>query len=127
MAAFWPYISAERLHTDRTVASSEIRKIVRRFDALEPFYRFFEAGNGYLGLVPKCARPGEIISVIQSCNSLLVLRKEGDHYLLIGSCWVLGIILRSAEFSIRFVKASSFSRFVCMNSETTLRPKEASR
>ena len=50
--------------------------------------------EGYLGLAAATARPGDKICILLGCNFPLVLRPfEGtEHWELIGSCYVHGIM-----------------------------------
>ena len=48
--------------------------------------------KGYIGLAPEIAEEGDIVCVIFGCKFPIVLRPQGDHYLLLGACYVLGIM-----------------------------------
>lgn len=53
---------------------------------------FFVSGKGYLGLAPKAAKIGDFVCVQLGCDKPLIIRREGDHYLLIGDSYVYGIM-----------------------------------
>jgi hypothetical protein len=59
---------------------------------LQQFYRFFEAGQGYLGSAPKGTRNGDIVSVAKGCSGPLVLSREDNHYIIVGSYWIFGLM-----------------------------------
>jgi hypothetical protein len=50
--------------------------------------------KGYLGLVPKRAKTGDSICVLLGCNKPLIIRREDDHYLLLGDSYIYGIMNR---------------------------------
>ena len=50
-----------------------------------------ETEDGYLGMVPRGTLPGDRICVVKGCSNLVVLRAKEDHYIHVGSCYVLGL------------------------------------
>ena len=46
---------------------------------------FFISTKGYMGMGPVAMNEGDVICVVLGCNVPLVLRKEGDYYLWLGS------------------------------------------
>jgi hypothetical protein len=70
----------------------EYRRFLGCFFGIQRFYRFFETDGGYLGLAPKGTLPGDVISIVKGSHARMVLRKVEDHYLVIGSCWVYGLM-----------------------------------
>ena len=59
---------------------------------LKDHYRFVELDYGYLTLAPKGSRPGDMICVIQGFNVPMVIRKVDNHFILIGTCFVKGMM-----------------------------------
>jgi hypothetical protein len=55
---------------------------------------FFVSEKGYLGLAPKIAKTGDSICVLLGCDKPLIMRREDDHYLLLGDSYVYGIMNR---------------------------------
>ena len=53
---------------------------------------FFISKSGYMGLVPTALEEGDMICVVPGCNVPLLIRKEGDHHLLVGECFVWGLM-----------------------------------
>ncbi|KAI9770768.1 MAG: hypothetical protein M1840_003018 [Geoglossum simile] len=53
--------------------------------------RFFKAGD-YIGLGPQGIAPGDSVCVLWGCNVPLVLRAVGDAYILLGPCFVYGLM-----------------------------------
>ncbi|TVY88090.1 Heterokaryon incompatibility protein 6,OR allele, partial [Lachnellula willkommii] len=53
---------------------------------------FFISTSGYMGVGPKALEEGDMICVIPGCNVPLLIRKEGDHHLLVGECFVWGLM-----------------------------------
>ena len=58
----------------------------------ESLYRrvFFETSSGRFGLGPIGAQEGDIICNIYGFSIPLILRKVDSHYLIVGTCFVLG-------------------------------------
>jgi hypothetical protein len=74
------------------VPDSEFLVIARYIRELEENYRFFETESGCLGLAPRGTLRGDLICIIKGCGVPLALRKVEDHYVIIGSCFVLGLM-----------------------------------
>jgi hypothetical protein len=53
--------------------------------------RFFVSKEGYMGLGPQELEEGDVICVLAGCNVPVLLRKENDHYVLVGECFVWGL------------------------------------
>lgn len=47
---------------------------------------------GYLGLAPEEVQEHDVVAILYGCNFPVVLRPHGDSYLLIGECYVDGIM-----------------------------------
>lgn len=56
------------------------------------YRRLFVSSSGRLGIAPAQMQMDDIIVVLSSCNSPLVLRPRGDDYELIGSCYIDGLM-----------------------------------
>jgi hypothetical protein len=54
--------------------------------------RIMRTRNGYIGLAPRYAEPGDWIGVFKGGNFPLVIRPDGPHWQLIGECYVHGIM-----------------------------------
>jgi hypothetical protein len=54
--------------------------------------RIIRTRNGYIGLAPCCTRPGDWIGVFKGGKVPLVIRPDGPHWLLIGECYIHGIV-----------------------------------
>ncbi|CZR61815.1 uncharacterized protein PAC_11712 [Phialocephala subalpina] len=55
-------------------------------------YRFFHTAGGYLGLGPVEPVPGDLLCVLNKCPFPVILRKVNSHYVLVGPCFVLGLM-----------------------------------
>jgi len=53
---------------------------------------FFISQKGYMGMGPEAMNERDIICVALGCDVPLVLRKEREHYLLVGECFVWGLM-----------------------------------
>jgi hypothetical protein len=54
--------------------------------------KMFRTAKGYLGLGPEILKAGDIVAVIFGAKVPFILRPEGDHYLLVGDCYVHGVM-----------------------------------
>lgn len=54
--------------------------------------RLITTRGGYIGLAPEEAELGDVIAILHGCNFPLVLRPCGGSYLLIGECYVDGMM-----------------------------------
>ncbi len=53
---------------------------------------FFISSKGYMGMGPVAMKDGDVICVVLGCNVPLVLRKEANYFLLVGECFVWGLM-----------------------------------
>lgn len=53
---------------------------------------FFLTKGGYMGLGPRRIKKGDVLCILLGCNVPLVLRKQDQHYILVGECYVSGIM-----------------------------------
>jgi hypothetical protein len=64
-------------------------------------WSLFFTSTGYIGWVPRGTQRNDLICVILGCDTPVVLRKVGPHYIHIGPCWVLGIMAGEAVEGIQ--------------------------
>jgi hypothetical protein len=54
---------------------------------------FFKSVEGYIGLAPRAAKPGDEICVLFGCQSPLLLRRTQEtRYQVVGECYVYGLM-----------------------------------
>jgi hypothetical protein len=53
---------------------------------------YFATAKGYMGIGPQKTRRGDLICVFPGCQVPLLLRKVDEHYVLVGECFVLGLM-----------------------------------
>jgi len=53
---------------------------------------FFEAKDGYVGLAPTGAKAGDTLCILQGCSHPMLLRTVDDHEIVVGPCFVLGLM-----------------------------------
>jgi hypothetical protein len=77
------------LHKDKPYATRNMARAIygRRFGLT-----FSEADDIYCGLLPIPTKHGDRICILQRCAVPYVLRPIGDHYVLIGGCYIHGIM-----------------------------------
>ncbi|KAN0102572.1 Heterokaryon incompatibility protein (HET) domain containing protein [Hyaloscypha variabilis] len=54
--------------------------------------KLFRTTKNYLGLGPQILKAGDVVAVIFGAKVPFILRPDGDHYLLLGDCYVHGIM-----------------------------------
>jgi len=99
MANFYSYCAEQQLSTSDSRGSlteAEVTAFAKRGNPVhfhENLFHYsqkvFSTEEGYMGLAPPIAEQGDIICVLFGCETPFILRAEGDHYLLLGSCYVL--------------------------------------
>jgi len=56
--------------------------------------RLYFTRRGYMGVAPLKARKGDLVCVLLGCNVPLIIRREEDHYLVIGGSYIYGMMNR---------------------------------
>ncbi|GKZ38225.1 hypothetical protein AbraIFM66950_010254 [Aspergillus brasiliensis] len=56
------------------------------------YRRLMISSKDYIGLVPSRTQEGDLICVLFGCSVPVILRKQDDHYIFIGECYVHGIM-----------------------------------
>ena len=54
--------------------------------------KFLRTRRGFMGLAPQLAEVGDEVWVLLGCNVPMLLRKRDDYYILVGECFVYGIM-----------------------------------
>ena len=67
--------------------SSVVLALFSKFTSLY----FFVTSNGYMGYGPEC-KPDDIICILFGCSVPLLLRPQNHGYIIIGQCFVLGVM-----------------------------------
>ena len=86
-----PNLSTEFASTEGSLVDATrnvMQTVVRYKDA----FRFIETSVGYLGLAPNGAAIGDVLCVLKGCDTPVVLRKVNEHYVHVGTCFVLGLM-----------------------------------
>lgn len=71
-----------------TIKSRELEKIGAHF---------LETEDGYLGIAPRGVLPGDSVVVVKGYRAPLILRRDGENHIFIGSCFVLGLMMGQAR------------------------------
>jgi len=61
------------------------------------YFRFTELEGGYLGIAPRFSRPGDVVAILKGCKVPLILRKHKDHYIIIGTSSIPGLMEGEAK------------------------------
>ncbi|KAH0545136.1 hypothetical protein FGG08_000748 [Glutinoglossum americanum] len=100
---FWPSMTARVPLSARDLQEidSEIigscQSSVQHFIEILAGHRFFETSDGYLGLGPQGIVPGDLICTLNGFDSPLVIRRANSHCILVGECFVLGLVRGEAK------------------------------
>jgi hypothetical protein len=66
--------------------------VVKQFTQCEDVHQFIETSERYLGLAPSGTEVDDIVCILKGSLCPVVLRKRDDHYVLVGTCHVLGLM-----------------------------------
>ncbi|RSM18298.1 hypothetical protein CDV31_002817 [Fusarium ambrosium] len=71
---------------------TEAVELDNRLADLSSCWRFIETREGYLGLGPKGAVPGDVVAILKGSSTPVILRKSGDHFKHVGASFILGLV-----------------------------------
>jgi len=54
--------------------------------------RLIKTSSGYVGIVPSYTEPGDIVCILSGGQTPFILREEEHHHLLVGECYIHGIM-----------------------------------
>jgi hypothetical protein len=72
--------------------------IMQNYFRIVFYFRLTDLEHGYLGFTPRLSLPGDIIAILNGFDVPVVLQKHEDHYILIGSCFVPGLMKWEAKY-----------------------------
>lgn len=72
--------------------------------------RFAVTEGGHFLLVPKVTQPSDTVVYIEGCEFPLVLRPKEDHFLLLGVCYVDGLMSWQEDFDEFYEKLERTSK-----------------
>jgi hypothetical protein len=73
--------------------TEQIQEVRRAYSKAMKNRRLCSTSKGYIGLVPAFAAPGDLVCVFAGrIVSFVVRRVEEDKYILIGECYVYGLM-----------------------------------
>ncbi|KAJ3541341.1 hypothetical protein NM208_g4658 [Fusarium decemcellulare] len=78
-------------------ALTDIMELHKRLVDLSSCWRLIETRKGYLGLGPKGAVSGDIVTMIKGSHVPVILREDGNHFRHVGASFILGLM--DGEFS----------------------------
>ncbi|RSL62612.1 hypothetical protein CEP54_005585 [Fusarium duplospermum] len=71
---------------------TEAVELDNRLADLSSCWRFVETREGYLGLGPKGAVPGDVVAILKGSDAPMILRRSGDHFKHVGASFILGLL-----------------------------------
>ncbi|KAF4636427.1 hypothetical protein G7Y89_g1661 [Cudoniella acicularis] len=96
---FWRLIGIFSQRITATVTWAEI--CLRSTTYFHNTRYIFQTSNGYLGLGPPLMQEDDLICILSGCSVPFILRREGSHYLLVGPCFVMGIMDGEAVLDLK--------------------------
>ncbi|KAE8449118.1 hypothetical protein EG329_008502 [Mollisiaceae sp. DMI_Dod_QoI] len=85
------HVDWSRLQIEQELVVTEWVQTFARYERMK-IGRIFETLEGYLGLAPLDVTDCDIICVLDGASYPLALRQDGEHYIFIGECFVLGLM-----------------------------------
>ncbi|KAM0434001.1 hypothetical protein ACHAPT_003945 [Fusarium lateritium] len=76
-------------------------ELEKRMADLGSCWRFVETKEGYLGLGPKGAVPGDLVVILKGSDAPVILRRGGDHFKHVGASFILGLVDGELSESIK--------------------------
>jgi hypothetical protein len=56
------------------------------------FRGFFISKTGYMGIGPLAAEEGDVLCILPGCNTPVLIQKRNGFYILVGECFVWGLM-----------------------------------
>ncbi|KAF5009684.1 hypothetical protein FDECE_4130 [Fusarium decemcellulare] len=71
---------------------TEMMELHNRLVDLSSCWRLTETEKGYLGLGPKGAVPGDVVTMLKGSHVPVILRKDGNNFRHVGTSFILGLM-----------------------------------
>jgi hypothetical protein len=99
---FFPGITSDEnlfwaLFEDPEIRTEAVSLFCGEYITSTALYRFTELDHGHFGAAPRYTRPGDTIAILQDLGVPVVLRKRDNHYILIGTCFIPGLMEGEAK------------------------------
>jgi hypothetical protein len=82
----------EKMLLDPTWSSTIAIDLKTSIEAATACRKFLRTDRGFMGLAPQLAEVGDEVWVLLGCDVPMLLRKCDDYYILVGECFVYGIM-----------------------------------
>ncbi|MCJ1368621.1 hypothetical protein MMC16_007765 [Acarospora aff. strigata] len=90
---FQTYFPEESATTaDPSVTWTKFHEALRRLVSVQVGRRLLTTAEGYIGLASEMAQRGDIICILLGCSVPVALRPVGEHYKLVGECYIHGLM-----------------------------------
>ena len=87
-AAEFPFPIVDAFEALKNMTIKECVRIHTAFKATLEGNLVFGTGNEFIGIGPDSTLEGDVVCVIAGCRVPVLLRRERDHYRLVGTCAV---------------------------------------
>jgi len=68
--------------------------------------RLARSTNGFFAMTPLMTEIGDVICVVEKCRIPMLLRQQDDHFVIVGSCYVQGLM--DGEAAVMLEKGDAF-------------------
>jgi hypothetical protein len=82
----------EKMPLDPTLPSTIAIDLETSIEMATACRKFLRTDRGFMGLAPQLAEVGDEVWILLGCDVPLLLRKCDDYYILVGECFVQGIM-----------------------------------
>ena len=83
------------------LANNRITTIALEIQLIMNASRFIHIQNGYIGRAPEQTQVDDILYLLEDCDGPVVLRKVESHFLLVGICYVQGLMQGELQEKLR--------------------------
>jgi hypothetical protein len=83
---------------DRSIPMHECFSLLRFSEG----FRICQTSDGYIGIFPPKAAVGDIVAVVEDCQTPILLRKTAAYYNHVGTCFVAGLMDGEAAGLVHF-------------------------
>ncbi|CAM1505839.1 Fc.00g114760.m01.CDS01 [Cosmosporella sp. VM-42] len=71
---------------------TEMTELNTQLSELSRSWRLVETDKGYLGLGPKGAKPGDVVTILKGAEVPVILRRNGTYFKHVGTSFILGLM-----------------------------------
>jgi hypothetical protein len=85
----------------RTTVTEKLRRYEIHLYRVWSLFRLFTTNKNYIGWAPPGVQCGDLVCVLSPSKYPVILRQQGNHYVLVGICFVYGLMYGEAAEMVR--------------------------